>query len=165
MPEGAFERALATGQFVLVFDGLDELLDVPRRQEMSTLLENFAHRFPQARIVVTSRAAGYSEAQLDPDLFASAFITPFDNDQVGEYVRRWFALESDALPDTIAMTAQTPSERIDRFLKESEEVAELRSNPLLLALMCLLYAGKGTYRKTFQRSTSGARSFSFGSGT
>lgn len=46
VPEGVLEYLLRTGRALVVFDGLDELLDTHRRREVSADVESFDTRFP-----------------------------------------------------------------------------------------------------------------------
>jgi hypothetical protein len=129
-PVGAVEYLLASGRAVVVFDGLDELLETHERRAIRDDVDAFAVVYPSTAILVTSRERGYWEAPLDADLFRVARILDFDNAQIEAYVNKWFALGRDAGDAQAASAA---------FLHESEEIADLRSNALLLALMCSIY--------------------------
>jgi len=131
-PPGAFEYLLLNGRAMVIFDGLDELLDTRRRQEIAADVESFCGRYPAAPVLVTSREVGYEQAPLDRGLFEAFRLAPFDDGQVVRYVEQWFALDPDL----------APAQRMDRaqaFLGESRSVPDLRSNPLMLGLMCNLY--------------------------
>ena len=45
-PVGLVERLLLTGRAVVIFDGLDELLDTSRRRDVSDRLEQFCSAYP-----------------------------------------------------------------------------------------------------------------------
>jgi len=131
-PPRAFEYLLLNGRAMVIFDGLDELLDTRRRQEIAADVESFCGRYPAAPVLVTSREVGYEQAPLDRGLFEAFRLAPFDDGQVVRYVEQWFALDPDL----------APAPRMDRaqaFLGESRSVPDLRSNPLMLGLMCNLY--------------------------
>jgi hypothetical protein len=131
-PEHAVEYLLASGRAMVIFDGLDELLEVRDRQAIRNAVETFATLFPFTPIVVTSRIVGYPDAPLDQRRFDRAYIDDFDVAQVGEYVEKWFSLDARFTPTQRAG-------RVAAFLKESETVEDLRRSPLLLALMCSIY--------------------------
>ncbi len=133
--EGAIEDLLAEGNAVVVFDGLDELTDPTKRRAMTSAVEAFAFRYPMIRIFVTSRRVGYEQAQLDPASFRSFVIDGFDSTDVSEYVQKWFASQS-AYSDVEA------SKRAAEFMSQSQAVAELSSNPLMLSLMCIIFRGE-----------------------
>jgi hypothetical protein len=54
-PPGAFEYLLLNGRLLVVFDGLDELLDTTYRQEVSADVESFCSLYPSIPVLVTSR--------------------------------------------------------------------------------------------------------------
>ena len=63
-PNGLVERLLLTGRAVVIFDGLDELLDTSRRRDVSDRVEQFCSAFPLTPVLVTSRVVGYNQARL-----------------------------------------------------------------------------------------------------
>jgi hypothetical protein len=136
-PPGLISRLLLTGASLVIFDGLDELLDTARRLEVTAIVERFCTEYPLALALVTSRAVGYDEARLDDRQFACYRISGFSDDQVSDYVRKWFNRE-----DTI--DAAEADRSADAFIEESTNVPDLRANPLMLALMCILYRGEGS---------------------
>lgn len=129
------EHLLATGSLMLIFDGLDELLDTSKRRAVATAIEAFCNAYPRSRVVVTSRRVGYEQAALDTTEFDTYCLTDFDSDDVGEYVTKWFRIHASEYHNTATDRLTTD------FLHESRAVAELRTNPLLLSLMCILYRG------------------------
>jgi hypothetical protein len=132
-PDGAIEYLLLNNRALVIFDGLDELTDTSLRREIVQAVEGFAYRYPTTQIVVTSRRVGYEEAPLDADLFPALQLMELTDQQVSSYARKWFALDESP--------SATDQERLaDGFLKDSAYVADLRVNPLLLSLMCGIYA-------------------------
>jgi NACHT domain len=132
-PPGAVDRLLLTGRAMVIFDGLDELLDTSRRADITTRVERFCEEYPLAPVLVTSRLIGYDQARLDDDQFTCYRLGRFGDEQVAKYARKWFALDKDARPGDA-----------EAFLAESAGVPDLRSNPLMLSLMCILYRGEGS---------------------
>jgi hypothetical protein len=134
-PEGAFEYLLLNGRALVVFDGLDELLDTSYRREISADVESFATLYPATPIVVTSREVGYDQAPLDEKKFSVHYINQFNDHQVKEYVQKWFASDED-------LSSEQNLEMASAFLSESASVRDLRANPLILGLMCNIYRGE-----------------------
>ncbi|SES21450.1 NACHT domain-containing protein [Lentzea albida] len=120
---------LDAGEAVVVFDGLDEVGDIQSRRSAVAAIEAFAARFPLARIVVTCRQESYPVAKLD-STFAVCRLPDFEPGQVEHYVRTWFGL------------VHAPG-RVEAFLRDSGHLADLRSNPLMLSLLCMLYQSEG----------------------
>ena len=65
-PPGAFEYLLLNGRALVIFDGLDELLDTGYRQEISSDIESFCTLYPSVPVLVTSRVVGYEQAPHRP---------------------------------------------------------------------------------------------------
>jgi hypothetical protein len=133
-PENAVEYLLTVGRLLIVFDGLDELLDTRHRQGIRADIESFTRRYPSVPIIVTSRLVGYDQAPLDPRLFSQVRLAPFDGLRVEEYAKKWFAFDTELSPERQGTLASS-------FVEESAIANDLRSTPLLLALMCNLYRG------------------------
>jgi NACHT domain len=132
-PESALEYLLLNGRALVIFDGLDELIDTALRRDIVQAVEGFAYRYPTTQIVVTSRRIGYEEAPLDPELFPALQLKDLDRGQVESYALKWFNLDE----------GRRPAERRQlstNFLRDSEFVDDLRVNPLMLSLMCGIYA-------------------------
>ncbi|UUY01976.1 NACHT domain-containing protein [Svornostia abyssi] len=135
-PEHAIEFLLSCGRAVVVFDGLDELINTHDRRAIRSDVESFAQRYPFSKVLVTSREVGYREAPLDSREFDVLRIQEFDVPRVERYVRKWFALDT-------SLTLRERQARTDGFLEESASLPDLRGNPLLLALMCSIYRRRG----------------------
>lgn len=134
-PEDALEYLFLNDRGVVIFDGLDELLDTSQRRDVVQAVEAFASHFPTCPIVVTSRRVGYEEAPLDENSFTRLELGKFSPKQVSSYVEKWFKLD-DSIPD------RRRAGLTRAFLQDSLFVEDLRSNPLLLSLMCGIYASE-----------------------
>ncbi len=134
-PDGAFEYLLLNGRALVIFDGLDELLDSSDRRAIADAVESFCNLYPSVPVLVTSREVGYDQAPLDERRFEAYRLAPFDDNQVREYVKKWFDAETDWSTDD-------KEGKVESFLAESETVPDLRSNPLMLSLLCNIYRGE-----------------------
>jgi len=136
-PPRAIEYLLTSGRALVIFDGLDELLDTSFRQEVTEDVESFASLYPQVRILVTSRRVGYEQAPLDPAMFSAFMLSQFTDSQVETYARNWFALQ-----DEFQEAPEAPEAVVEAFLRESDSIKDLRSNALMLGLLCNIYQGE-----------------------
>lgn len=136
-PDGLVERLLLTGRVLVIFDGLDELFDTSRRREVSDRVEQFCSAYPLTRVLATSRVVGYDQAQLDIEQFTCYRLGGFGESEVAEYVQKWFKIQENVSP----IEAENESQA---FLTESASAPDLRYNPLMLSLMCILYRGAGS---------------------
>jgi HEAT repeat protein len=109
---------------VLLFDGLDEV-PASSRGPLGGLLESIAET-SSARVVVTSRIAGYSSP---PFPHAKEFeLTAFDTPAVHSFIAAWF-VETPARADALT-----------RELSRVPMLDGLSRTPLLLAFLCLIAA-------------------------
>ena len=134
--DDTFEILFKNGDLIMIFDGLDELLDYSHRREITQDIESFSNLYPKVPVLITSRVVGYEQTPLDPEVFETFLIAPFDENQVKEYINKWFENKN-------VSCRGDPEKNKEAFLKESEIAIDLRSNPLMLALMCNLYRGVG----------------------
>ena len=125
---------MLNGRAIVIFDGLDELLDTSYRQEIRDDVQSFCNLYPSVPVLVTSREVGYEQAPLDEKMFEVFHLHSFDDEQVQEYVKKWFSIA-----DAADLTEKQNQTRIEGFLKDSQIVPDLRSNPLMLALLCNIY--------------------------
>jgi predicted NACHT family NTPase len=131
------ERLLLTGRAVVIFDGLDELIDPSRRRDVSDLVEQFCSAYPLTSVMVTSRLVGYDQARLDDTQFSCYRLGAFGDDKVSAYAHKWFAAQE-------GVSRAEAGAEAEAFLEESANAQDLRSNPLMLSLMCILYRGAGS---------------------
>lgn len=136
-PSGLVEFLLLTGRALVIFDGLDELLDTSLRRKVVHAIEAFATSYMNTPILVTGRQVGYELAPLDAGTFTALHIQPFDQPEIERYADSWFLLD-ESIP-----SIKDRRDACDRFLTSSLAVHDLRSNPLLLALLCNLYKATG----------------------
>lgn len=125
------EWLLITGRLFVIFDGLDELVDTGRRSDVVDTILSFSTSFRDTPILVTSRRIGYEQAPLSSD-FSVVHLSEFSKQQVREYAQKWFDLDDE-------QSAHARLQKAENFLAESEEVSDIRSNALMLALMCTIY--------------------------
>ncbi|MEU7827317.1 NACHT domain-containing protein [Catellatospora sp. NPDC049133] len=125
------EDLLAAGRLFVVFDGVDELVDIQQRRQQIAAIELLSGTFPLASFLCTTRKIGYESASFAGLRFNVLELQEYTSAQVREYVSKWFALMGRSQIDTAS------------FLRESAEIAEIRRNPLMLSLLCTLYRVRG----------------------
>ncbi|MFF5293047.1 NACHT domain-containing protein [Paractinoplanes globisporus] len=128
------ESLLLAGRAIVIFDGLDELINTSMRRQVSDVVRLFCERFPLAPTLITSRIVGYDQAPMNPTAFSTFRICDFDDEKVEEYVGKWFAQQKKLPVVERNRLAKT-------FIEESRISPDLRRNPLMLALLCILYRG------------------------
>lgn len=122
------------GRVVVIFDGLDEVFDPQKREQIERRIVGFATDYPKARIIVTSRIIGYRRKILTDADFVHFTLQDMDERQVADFVDHWYALAlSDRPGEAAAMR-----ERIMRSFSESASVRQLAGNPMLLTIMAII---------------------------
>lgn len=129
--EPILHKILSHNDCILFFDGLDEIFDIADKIETKNDIENFHNIYPDLRSITTSRNIGYSDASLNED-FIVTNIKNFDNDQITDYVKKWYRKEEDV--------KEIREREVNDFLTKMHEIdLELLSNPLLLSLIVIIY--------------------------
>jgi len=139
-PEAApFVKALLkAGRALILFDGLDEVMDANAEQEqpqnaIAQELETFAKTYRECHVLITCRIAAVDRTFHES--FTYLEMADFAPDQVAAFVQAWFAPPSPF-----------PPQRVLDELNESDQasIRDLARNPLLLTLLCLAYEATGS---------------------
>lgn len=126
------EYLLESGRCVIFFDGLDEVLSHDRRTLVATSISEFVATYGGCSHVVTSRPAEYEQVSI-PAIRTTAMVCPFTDSQVETYAEVFFR--------TIQPGTQSEDPRsVTRFMVESAGIGDIRTNPLLLNVLCNFYA-------------------------
>lgn len=130
------ERALDTGDVLLIFDGLDE---VPERlrQRVRQAMQGVRNTYPKAqRIVVTCRIRSYAGSAVLPG-FAQHTLALFDEAKIGRFVGSWYWAQA-ALGRVSDQAATDKIADLQRAAL-SADLRELASNPMLLTTMAIIH--------------------------
>src|SRR6266403_1402429 len=88
LPEGFFEFYLERKDCLLLFDGLDEIVDSHLRERVKNDIVAFTlTSYPGNHSIITSRKVGYEEASFPTPYFENLEVLPFDDGQISEYIR------------------------------------------------------------------------------
>ncbi|MFJ6824856.1 NACHT domain-containing protein, partial [Streptomyces niveus] len=134
VPAGVLQERLRDGKALVVFDGLDELFDPRVRAETARRIAGFTARYPETRVVVTSRVIGYQRATLDGADFKHHMLQDLNDQQIAEFARLWYA---NACPNDKSQAAQLVR-RVADAVSHSRPVRELAGNPLLLTILAII---------------------------
>jgi len=132
VPDGAVRYLFISGRALIIFDGLDELIETADRLDITRAVERFVDQYHATPVLVTSREVGYEQAPLDHDKFETFKLQPFTPDQVAMYAQKWFRVTHEGTMNSAEDLAQS-------FIRDSQVVPDLRENPLMLSLLCNLY--------------------------
>ncbi|RFZ92869.1 hypothetical protein D0C36_15880 [Mucilaginibacter conchicola] len=115
---------------LVFFDGIDEIFDIQERIGVRNDIQNFATTYPDVKVVVTSRYESYEEVSFDK--FYRLEVKNFNQEQLVDYVRKWYNQEETDL--------NRREQEIAGCIAQLANVdKELKYNPLLLSLILILY--------------------------
>ncbi|MCC6298215.1 MAG: SUMF1/EgtB/PvdO family nonheme iron enzyme [Anaerolineales bacterium] len=156
IPPGYFERHLKTGKCIVLLDGLDEVLDESAHKQTVSKIQNFANEYPDNRIVVTCRVAGWRN-QLPA--FRQYSVQEFDRDDVRQFIGAWYrevtrneeinklggspkpelTLEAE---ERARLLASKPTENLWNALLKNESLLRIARTPLILSLVTLVHKNR-----------------------
>jgi predicted NACHT family NTPase len=135
--QGELDRILAQGQVLVMFDGLDEVVERGQRGGVLKAIHGFSQNYPQARIIVTSRVIGYRAEDLRGAGFRHFMLQDLDRGQMQRFVTDWHNITYGD-----AGERGRKQGRLERAIDRSKAIFELAGNPLLLTLMAILNRGE-----------------------
>jgi len=119
------EQLLRQGRTLVLLDSLDEVRDEDTKRVLKQI-RDISERFHTNQFVITCRIAAKDYTF---ERFTEVEVADFDQEQIAIFAQNWFRL-SDPVK----------AERFIQKLKENEPIQELATNPLLLTLLCLVFA-------------------------
>ncbi|BAY09257.1 hypothetical protein NIES2098_24190 [Calothrix sp. NIES-2098] len=124
---------LKTGNALVMFDGLDEVFDSGKREDIITAIHRFTNEYPNVQVILTSRAIGYKPQRLRDAQFRHFILQDLNHEQVQDFINSWYDL---AFKDEVDKLRK--KERLQKAINTSTAIAELAINPLLLTMMAIL---------------------------
>jgi GTPase SAR1 family protein len=124
---------LQTGNVLVMFDGLDEVFDPRKREDVITDIHRFTNEYPNVQVIVTSRVIGYKPQRLRDADFRHFMLQDLDSAQIQDFIYRWHELTFIDEADKVRKR-----ERLQRGIETSKAITELAGNPLLLTMMAIL---------------------------
>lgn len=134
LPPGFFEHWLEDGRALILFDGLDEVVDGAKRNSMAEKIGNFLTQFTNNRAIITSRPGGYRRDFFRTQDFPHFEIQPFDGEKIETFIDSWY---SSRVSDP--EEAERRKESLRRALSHNKQISRLARNPLLLTITALIH--------------------------
>lgn len=132
VPNNQIFELIKAGKTLILLDGLDEVREADRSRLLKEIKElsvqNDGNQF-----VVTCRIGAENYIF---EKFTEVEVADFDSEQIEEFANNWFR------------KAEKP-EKARKFMEkldENKRIKELATNPLLLTLLCVMFAGKGKFK-------------------
>ncbi|MCL1473849.1 HEAT repeat domain-containing protein [Argonema antarcticum] len=127
------DKQLRSHGALVMFDGLDEVINRDRQEEVITEIISFTNEYKKARVVVTSRIVGYNPEPLGNAEFRHFTLQDLSPKQIQEFLQKWHDLALEKDPDKELL-----QQRLQDAIANSKAIAELAGNPLLLTMMAIL---------------------------
>nr|WP_292391151.1 NACHT domain-containing protein [Methanosarcina sp. UBA5] len=126
--------SLQKGDALLLIDGLDEISNDGSRISFVKQFRNFLSVYPNIRIVVTSREAGFRVVSGSLNDYCKKYkIADFTNDDIKRLTVAWNKEVVGNKPEIIL-----DSEKLANNICNSDRVRQLAKNPLLLTTLLLV---------------------------
>ena len=127
------QKQLKEGNALMMFDGLDEVFDPGKREDVITDIHRFTNEYPNVQVIVTSRMIGYKPQRLRDAEFQHFMLQDLESEQIQDFIHRWHELTFNDEADKIRK-----KQRLQKAIENSSSIQELAGNPLLLTMMAIL---------------------------
>ena len=125
---------LKDGRLVVFLDGLDEIPDVPKREQAIDEVIRFKKSHLSTKVVGTCRELGFDYLRPKLKNFRTIEILPFNFKQMKTFVEKWFTKKD------------SPSKKMIEAVKSSMLSKKLPSTPLALTLLAVVFE-ESSYRE------------------
>lgn len=123
---------LSKGRCVFLFDGLDEILNMPVRFQVAENLAAFAMRYPGNRYIVAGRLADHCSTPFERN-FSQYIIPELSIGHIRKYIENWMEAVYQKF------NTMNDVEELFSVIRENKRIGRLASNPLFLQLILLSY--------------------------
>ncbi|NET68352.1 MAG: NACHT domain-containing protein [Moorea sp. SIO1G6] len=137
LPVGFFDHYLSDGRALILLDGLDEVADDYKRNEIVTSIKSFLSNFNRNPAIITSRPAGYRPDFFRTDDFPHYQIEPFDDQNISDFLNNWYRSRV-----TDKAEAERRKKSLIKALDDNDRIKLLARNPLLLTIIALIHWDK-----------------------
>src|SRR4028118_1343925 len=121
LDKNILHERLNAGRAVVMFDGLDEVFDLEKRNRIVDQIHSFTQKYPTVKTIVTSRVIGYQQQRLKNAEFHHFLLQDFEPEQIQEFIQKWHDL---TLIDRLKKAAIL--ERLDKAIAASNSIREDR---------------------------------------
>ncbi|NEQ08165.1 MAG: NACHT domain-containing protein [Moorea sp. SIO4E2] len=134
IPVGFFDHWLSDGRALILLDGLDEVAEDAKRNDVVSRINNFLGQFDRNRAIITSRPAGYRRDFFRTEDFPHYQIEPFDDKKISAFIDNWY---NSRFQDQAE--AERRKQTLRKALDDNDRIKLLARNPLLLTIIALIH--------------------------
>ncbi|WP_293091087.1 HEAT repeat domain-containing protein [Moorena sp. SIOASIH] len=131
--QNKLDDQLKAGKVLVMFDGLDEVFEPGKREDVITDIHRFTNKYPKVRVIVTSRVIGYKPQRLRDAEFRHVMLQDLESEQIQTFIEQWHELTYTDQADKVRK-----QERLQKAIKTCSRIRQLAQNPLLLTMMAIL---------------------------
>lgn len=128
-------QELQQGGCLILLDGLDE---VGNDRNLFAFLHSFIIEFPGNQFVLTSRIVGLEEAPWRELGFVSFQVTRWDDEDIQEFARRWYASQP-AVSKRQKKQLDQSAEKLTTAIRSHRPLHAIAANPLMLTILAELH--------------------------
>lgn len=134
------QRELEGPGAMVLFDGLDEIVDSGLRETVREAIEGFAVRYPRSRIVVTCRTYSYSDPRWRLSGWPVHHLAPLTPSQIDLFIEQWYREQQQVDPGR-ASFYEAKARLFRKALSpgDGRRLHEIADNPLLLTVMAVVH--------------------------
>jgi predicted NACHT family NTPase len=133
--QNELHKLLKDGDALVMFDGLDEVFDQAKREDIIADIHSFVTDYSKILVIVTSRVIGYKPQKLRDAKFHHFMLQDLDKVQIEDFIKRWHDLTFSSAEEGKKIDRRA---RLQRAINDSSGIRELAGNPLLLTMMAIL---------------------------
>ncbi len=122
---------LNQGKFLILLDGLDEVIKEKNSRVISQIKE-FSEQYYNNQFIITCRIAAQ---EYTFEQFNEVEVADFDAEQISDFVNKWFQAKKDTVK----------AKHFIEKLRDNSSISELATNPLLLTLLCLVFEERAEF--------------------
>ncbi len=140
-----FKNYLNNGKIALFFDGLDEIVDIGKRNQVVKRIRDLAENYQKCYYTITCRIAAYREIYEDTKIFEKYMFDEMNEIQRSSFLHNLYKQRYKLF------NRDNPERAANLLIKEinkSDRLEMLSKNPLLLTIMSLIYSDIGYIPKS-----------------
>ena len=130
---------LHKGECLVMFDGLDEVPESPKRELVRDAVNDFVTVHQKNRFLITCRILSYNNPKWQLPKCPVVTLASLTQDQIDTFIGAWY----DALVRIGHLTPRCARAKREELRKASRRLFDLARNPMLLTVMAVVHTYKG----------------------
>jgi energy-coupling factor transporter ATP-binding protein EcfA2 len=135
IPLNFFEMLLQSGEAILLFDGLDEVMEEAQRYDVKMLVEQIVAQYKNTPCIVTSRITGYNTARFSQTEFCHVTLLPFSDENIKQFIENWYLI----VEKVTEKVSETKTDELFDRIGRTTGTRRLAVNPLMLTIICTIH--------------------------